>query len=773
MIRAHKNRTITYILNVFFVYLLNGALYELGLLKFTQHDYIPFLRANMILCLDIIIFILTAIWIGKDHQLSALYSFCKHNSHIITGCFFALEIITYAKVIFTPELFLAYIVVYYFYWMLLQSIFDKGFNYTFDDIKAMASYFSERPVVGRENLTKVQIEALDRIISVVDHRKREDSINIALIGEWGAGKTCITNTFIHEIQQRKWSKKLSEYFVLVINAQVINNTQSIVNYTKSYISELFRRYGISIFKEGSGVAFLSIMSDMLKDARPVSAIHSLLSLNSGSFVDVEQERSLFEKNIQKLLKRSKRKNIIFIIDNIDRIESHEQILQMLSEFSSIKGLISIVCMDPSYTLHSDENSMEQEKENGYGYKALDKYIHARIKINRMEEVEYEKSIAKQIIDTIPISSINENEYISFGGDYDYSIFTTNNIEIFKREEDSVDMGNAHNLLTKLFFIDFEKSGNSFGDYFESIVESHFRNTDQLKWCLEESIPNRNNLDLNGIGMRSIMAAFQWTSVYDTVHIEWTGKLLSNVQVLVPSFDTMIKGLKNLANENDDVKCQISTYTDVFIYEFNKETSLQLSKDDWKGFSGINMYDAYIFNAMEIDELNRYIRKREYVKATEQIIGKLNEVVNLYLALTVLTDFIRYMRNCMRNFRCFKMQLRECEIFGINYLDYLMREWEMSDASKAVTEAVLKSYLEQVDLKEIIYPTIGNVVNDLLLEKYILNYGNNFKKGELGRCTAHLKLEKNKEYILIESDNNGKKECFTLRLDGKRVGVNQG
>lgn len=287
VIRAHINRTITYILNVLLVYLLNGALYELNLLKFTQHDYIPFLSASKILCLDIIVFILMAMWAGKDRQLSALYSFCKHNSHLITGCFFALEIITYAKVISNPALFFAYIVVYYLYWMLLQSIFDKGFNYSFDDIKAMASYFSERPVVGRENLTRVQIEALDSIINVVDHRKREDSINIALIGEWGSGKTCITNTFIHEIQQRKWTKNLSKYFVLVINAQVLNNTQSIVNYTKSYISELFRRYGISVFKEGSGVAFLSIMSDMLKDVRPVSAIHSILSFNASSFIDIE------------------------------------------------------------------------------------------------------------------------------------------------------------------------------------------------------------------------------------------------------------------------------------------------------------------------------------------------------------------------------------------------------------------------------------------------------------------------------------------------------
>ena len=465
MIRVHINRTISYTLNVIIAYLLIGVLYELNLLKFTQHDYIPFLSSSLILYLDIIILILAAALSGKDLQLSALYSFCKHNSHLIMGCFFVLEIITYAKVVLTTRLFIAYIVVYYCYWILLQAIFDKHFDYSFDETKTMASYFSERPVVGRENLTRFQIEALDSLISVVDNRKREDSINIALIGEWGSGKTCITNTLIHELQQRQGSKEyLPKYFVLVINTQVLNNTKSIVIYIKSYFAELFRTYGVSIFKEGSGVAFLSIMSDMLEGAKPVSAIHNLLSLNSGSFIDVEQERSLFAKNIQELLKRSKRKNIIFIIDNIDRIESHEQILQMLSEFSSIKGLISIICHDPNYTLHPYEDSNNQENKHEYG--ELDKYIHARIKINRMEEVEYEKSIAKQIIDTTSVSSIKENEYISFDGDYDYSIFATNSVGTFKKEKNLDEMGKAHNPLTKLFFIDFEKSEKTFGDYFE-------------------------------------------------------------------------------------------------------------------------------------------------------------------------------------------------------------------------------------------------------------------------------------------------------------------
>ena len=204
-------------------------------------------------------------------------------------------------------------------------------------------------------------------------------------------------------------------------------------------------------------------------------------------------------------------------------------------------------------------------------------------------------VGKVIIDTIPISSISENEYISFDGDYDYSIFATNDIETFKKEEDSVEMGNAHNLLTKLFFLDFAKSEKSFGDYFESVVERRFRNTDELKRCMTNNHPRGNTLDFSGMDLKNIVAVSQWTSLSDNDHTEWTGKLLSNMQVLVCSFDTMIKGLKNLANENTDVSGRISTYTDLYIYELNKEKNTQLPGDGWRGCSGINVYDVYIFN----------------------------------------------------------------------------------------------------------------------------------------------------------------------------------
>ena len=38
---------------------------------------------------------------------------------------------------------------------------------------------------------------------------------------------------------------------------------------------------------------------------------------------------------------------------------------------------------------------------------------------------------------------------------------------------------------------------------------------------------------------------------------------------------------------------------------------------------------------------------------------------------LLYDFISYIRSVMNNYRLFKMQIREAELLGLAYLDYLI------------------------------------------------------------------------------------------------------
>ena len=42
---------------------------------------------------------------------------------------------------------------------------------------------------------------------------------------------------------------------------------------------------------------------------------------------------------------------------------------------------------------------------------------------------------------------------------------------------------------------------------------------------------------------------------------------------------------------------------------------------------------------------------------------------------LLYDFISYIRSVMNNYRLFKMQIREAELLGLAYLDYLINDWQ--------------------------------------------------------------------------------------------------
>lgn len=134
----------------------------------------------------------------------------------------------------------------------------------------------------------------------------------------------------------------------------------------------------------------------------------------------------------------------------------------------------------------------------------------------------------------------------------------------------------------------------------------------------------------------------------------------------------------------------------------------------------------------------------------------------------VVDFVRFMRKCLSNYRCFKMQLRECELYNCNYLDYLMRQWEMDGFTKDATENYLSFYYKRKEIDEVNYPSINKIVNCLLLEKYILDYGRNYRAGELGECTAYLRGSNAEEGILIESFKNENKEIYLLDIHGKRI-----
>lgn len=240
------------------------------------------------------------------------------------------------KGIYFGEILVIYLIEKYFSIKQQKYIFIKN-----DNVKAL---FSEQPIVGREYLTNVQKEALNKLVQVIDDRKASESINIALLAAWGRGKSSVTDTMIDLLQKRK--KQNCKYFILKINMLTMTKTSSLVEYVQEYFYSLFKMYSIKGIGGRENVTFLSTLSDLLDDSKTVNLFkYAISERNKSSFVDLELEREVFTYQVEKLLKYSGRKNIIFVIDDADRSEIKDKMIQLLAEFSSINGIICVVSLD--------------------------------------------------------------------------------------------------------------------------------------------------------------------------------------------------------------------------------------------------------------------------------------------------------------------------------------------------------------------------------------------------------------------------------------------
>ena len=770
----YLKRTIAFGLYTGIAYLVFELLDGLAMLKFVEYDYIPYINANSMYYVLIVMLIVLMAWSIKDTTLSLSYSYLKHNGSMLMGTFFVMEVLTFAKIVSIPKLLLPYVILFYLYWILLQSILNKTFRYEMPDYENGLSHFSEKPVVGRKNLTKPQIEALDCLIDTIDHRTSTDSINIALLGEWGSGKTSITNTLVKELQLRDLDQSgKSLYFILIINAQVLINSKSIVEYIKKYFSQLFREYGISILSGKSGVAFLSLMAEMIEGAKPITALQSVSGNATEYFIDIEQERTVFAKNVHELLKTSKRKNILFIIDNIDRLDNNKQLLHMSSEFASISGIITIFSLDPykGYTFKIERNEPDDSTMNTgehseiSSYDELDKYIHTVIRIPELDKIEYEQGITEQILRAVdnPVATTNKQYYVRVDKIYDYSLFSNKEFIINVEQSDNNTItGCKHSILTDLFFYGLEKMRISFGEYFERLVINHFCESKEVSKFIY--LDNEGNISYSLVKVQ-ILA--QWTNLLYEENWTWTENWLFNIENFVVVFSCIQNGLSRLINSTqEEIAVKIENIKDVHKYEVVRD----LTDPAWSIDENTTEYwpllpeitELLLSNA-DADTINSYIASGKYQLALDCLLKYKDRIIDYYLNTVVLIDFVKYLRESIHNYRCFKMQLRECELLHTNYLEYLVDHWSISKKMDERVRNNLRLLNALNESENPYYPSVSRIIDNLLFENFVLDYGKNVSEKELLNCKLYLFHDGTDAKIIVKNGIDGKDMTIMPRL----------
>lgn len=638
------------------------------------------------------------------------------------------------------------------------------------------SNYKEKSIVGRNNLTKSQKKALDQLINILDKRRISESFNIALIGAWGSGKTSITDTLISELQNRKKSEK--RYFILKINTLTFNGTKNIIEYVKKYFYCLFKQYGIVGLNGKENVAFLSALADMLNDTDTKSSvINMLFSRKETCFCDIENERQLFMQRVQKLLYISGRKNIVFVIDDSDRSDIEEQVLKLLSEFSSIDGLISLILLDKKHDINLRKSidllsidPGETDDITNDVYMSIDKYVHIRVRIEDDFHVEYEERIKHQIILENKAVTKKENCYINCDGE-------RNTISLFSFVKDyptaefvkqSMNFLGNYNILTELFLCNLEKQDKGFGDYFEGIVLEYLYHSKELLPFIRKMLltkPEEWDFELHRINM-------VWTNSFGDDRFDWLIRLQNNSNQMFWMLYQLIEASEMVGAIESKIQNEILNFVD--LYDYYMITKMPVEDRTWENrkenpvkYSGLDDLEVIVFEKEEIKTINIYIQEKQYEKVKLILVEKIKDVTNFYLISAILNEFMAYLRNIMNNFRTFKMQLREAELLDMNYLDYLIKEWQ---PTKSLTDNIEKMKKETSALKNlnISYPSLNAYINMVLYTNYISKFDTRFFNGELKNSRLWIMHGERRNIIVISSKQNTQYEFHFLDSQGNII-----
>ena len=751
-------------LNYFFYVFFNSF----GALDIFLYDYIPFITIIEFLAIFGLGSVAFFVWVVAKKKLSSIHIWLVKNRFIVYMAMFVMGIVCRKKAVQVQEsiliLFLEFMVVYVLYEYEVNKIFPYDY-YNVD----VGSIYAEKPVSGRENLTKPQIQALDQLIQVLDKRRREDSFNIALIGAWGCGKTSVTDTLISEMQKREGNEK--KYFILKINIQTFSGTKNIVEYVNKYLCTLFKKYGIDGVGKPSNMVFLSSLSKMLKETDSMLALSDVLDrANNEFFSDIENERILFIEKIQKLLKEAGRKNIVFVIDDADRTEIKEEVLKLLSEFSSINGIISIILLDKK-----DDISLRPEEQQKDGqmqeYNAIDKYVHIRVRIGKSSNIEYEKNITSQII--IENNSIKKmrNCYMNCPVENNISLlspiqeYQTTIIEAKNRYSTN----NSANILTEIFMVNLQQNHKNLGKYFEEIVMEYIYNSKELMPFIKKMLitkPEKWDIEL-------LRMSLSWTGGgFSDEKFDWIMRIQNNINQYFFILSNMIGALDVLADAQDEVKTSISTIEEIYdYYMFIKfpipERTWENRKENPVEYIGLQEMIQLFLPGKEQENICCLLKEQKYEEIKVVIKEKMIEVGNFRIVVLMLADFIDYLRKVMNNYRTFKMQLREAELLDMNYLDYLINEWRPT----AIVERQMEQLkTENLDLEDVHFnsTSLRAFINKILYTTYITYYGRRFMGEELKNRRLWIYEKKEEYYLIISKKEEDQYSNIVLDSTGKQL-----
>ena len=307
---------------------------------------------------------------------------------------------------------------------------------------------------------------------------------------------------------------------------------------------------------------------------------------------------------------------------------------------------------------------------------------------------------------------------------------------------------TNNLLTEIMIRNLMINSKQFGAYFEELINNYMCASKELS----PYVKNMIELPIEKWTPNLYMVKFQWIMPMDMDGLDWLIRIQSNSGSMFWTMCRGIEALELIDKEHNDLKQEVINIEDVYDYwEINK---FPFDGRTWKNrrekpviHSGLEQIKLVVFNEEEYMFLNDQIAKGYFRNARKTMVEKIEGVTWLYLLSMVLTDFMDYFRSVLNNYRLFKMQLRETEMLNMNYLDYVIKEWQPRKEVRENYEKMKESN-SFMELLNVNFPSIRVFLNNVLFSNYISKSKYRFSGDKLQQSKVFLNYGEKRTIIVI-------------------------
>lgn len=277
--------------------------------------------------------------------------------------------------------------------------------------------------IKSKKLVKLYSSRISLLEIIDEYLKSMNSFSI--IGEWGIGKTKLIENFFYGDYKDSDEKKFKDkYELLYVDVSIYTNSQKIIATIENDLNLIFKNYRI-LKKNTSFIDELFVENNTF-----LKTIYKYIFSNK----TVNEEKYKIEKRV-KDIKKNYEKDIVICLDNLERLNSKEKIIELFAIINEIfpsnvkkiyiyeeKEMIELFkdnsLKNLKFLLKNDNNNYQEidiiEKDSNQIFlEYIEKYTFNKIEVNNvsMEEILKEKEIAKEVIEEIIEKCNDSNKFI--------------------------------------------------------------------------------------------------------------------------------------------------------------------------------------------------------------------------------------------------------------------------------------------------------------------------------------------------------------------------